>query len=140
MAVLEFSSRRWLVVLFLTLGFTAQLPAQHVFCAEHEGKIYIVDKMHSDRVSIQKDGKTMEVSAKRCALTPVEEYRPAFIAVQDMEVKTTWVSADINTVVHFRAKFETPFVLPDVFVPSGKAPASAGAGKTHAQILYPNAA
>ena len=100
----------------LTLGLTVRLSAQHVLAAEHGGKMYVVDKVRRDWVSIQQDGKVTEVRAKRCALIAVEEYLPAFVAVKDIEVKTTGTTKGINNTFHFRARFESPFVLTDVFV------------------------
>ncbi|MBI2517088.1 MAG: energy transducer TonB [Opitutae bacterium] len=112
--------RRWLVLISLALGWAGSLPAQSVLCVEHKGKVYAVHKVHRDWVTIMVDNKPVEIVAKRCGLQSVEEFMPVFISVNNIEVKTSYLTTntggELNNDFHFRAKFTSPYVLRDVFL------------------------
>ncbi len=111
---------RWLAWFLFVVGSVGRLAAQHALCVEYKGKVYPVQKVHRDWVTISVDGKPVQFVAKASALLPVEEYLPVFIAVKEAEAKSTYLSLTsgqaINNDFHFEAEFSSPFALTDVFL------------------------
>jgi TonB family protein len=105
----------------LFTALVSPLTAQNLLYVEHGDKPLLVRSARGTRPYVEVDGKLVAASGTRFALKKVEEYLPVFIAVRDIEARTTYMavagSADrLNHEFHFRARFETPYWLADVFI------------------------
>jgi TonB family protein len=105
----------------LFTALVAPLAAQNLLYVEHGGKMCLVRSARGARPYVEVDGKLVAASGNRVVLQKVEEYLPVFIAVRDVEVRTTYMgmvgtAQELNKEFHFRAKFETPYQLDNVFI------------------------
>ncbi len=105
----------------LFTALAAPLAAQNLLYVEHDGKMCRVHSARGVRPYVEVDGKLVAASGNRVVLRKFEEYLPAFVAVRDVDVRSTYMgvigTADtLNKEFHFRAKFETPYQLDDVFI------------------------
>jgi TonB family protein len=115
------SFRHAFAALLLFTALVSPLAAQNLLYVEHDDKPLLVRSARGTRPYVEVDGKLVAASGKRFALKKVDEYLPVFIAVRNVEVSTTYMgvadSADrLNHEFHFRARFETPYLLDDVFI------------------------
>jgi len=104
-------------MLLCALALTA--PAQNVLFVEHEGKPCLVVGASDLNPRIEVNGKVVDVRGRRFALKSVEEYLPYFIAVRNLQVRSTYDlgdSSEINHEMHFNASFEAGYKLDDVFL------------------------
>jgi TonB family protein len=107
----------------ILLGWAAViLPgfAQSVLFVEHRGKMQPVIAARDSLPVIMEDGKRISVRTDKFAMAKVEEFSPAFVAVQDVRVRDSYLQlsggGDINHTFEFNAQFESAYVLKDVFV------------------------
>ncbi len=111
-----------LLLLTLAANLAVPLVAQSVFCVEHRGKACVVRKMQRARPFVMENGKLVTATAERSGLVPAPEFLPIFIAVRGLEVKWSYVqlvgrmSGDINHELQFKADFESPYRLSNVFL------------------------
>ncbi len=114
-----FLRRVWPVLLLLT-ALPARLAAQNLLFVEYEGKPCLVRGARGNRPCIEVDGKRIDVPGNRLALKKVDEYLPAFIAVRDLDMRTTYMTVDgagqMNNELKFNAGLEAPYELEDVFL------------------------
>lgn len=114
--------KRWLMA-GLVGGATIALPAQSVLCVEKDGKAAVVRAVHNSHPMLLENGKLGSHSrGARAALVEAKEFLPYFVAVRDLEVKSSYLelhangsSGDVNNQFEFRARFESPFALREVF-------------------------
>ena len=113
----------WRRMAFITaiLGglLAGPLAAQNVLLTEHDGKFCPVVRARLHAPYVLADGKEVPEMGQRYALQKVEEYLPLFVAVRNLEVKMHWLNVEgssINNEFLFRAQFETPYNLDNVFI------------------------
>ncbi len=97
------------------------LHAQNVVFTESGGKLQIVRGASGARPVIVLDGKRIAIEGYRLGLKPVETFLPVFISVRNVDVQTSYgvvedTASPINNELHFRARFESPYALDNVFV------------------------
>lgn len=102
-------------------ALVSTVAAQNVLLVEYGGKTLLVRGADGIRPKVEIEGKLVAVPGYRFALRQVEEYLPVFISVRNMEVRTTYsnvvgTASEVNHEFHFRARFETPYRLDDVYV------------------------
>ena len=109
--------------LLLLFTLVTPLPAQSRLYALHSGdkSYHAVHQVIRGEPYFLQEGKLVEATGKSLALKPVPEYLPLFIAVHDLNTHTesihlTDVGTDINNQFNFSAKFESSFLLDDVFL------------------------
>jgi TonB family protein len=106
----------------LLLPFLAPpLAAQHVLVAEDGGKMLLVCGANGTVPCVEKEGKVVPITPHGFALRSVPEYLPVYVAVRNVNVRTTYMSTQSGTGqfsndFHFNADFETSYRLKDVFV------------------------
>lgn len=107
------------MALLLVMGLASQLRAQNLLYVEEGQKLCLVRSARGTEPYIKVDGRLIPASGDRFALKKTEEFLPMFISVRDVEVWTTYLhfkESAINNEFHFKAKFETPYRLDDVFI------------------------
>lgn len=109
------------MALALGLVVAGSLRAQNMLLVEYEGRAAIVRGAAGARPVIEQDGRQQVIRANRFALKPVEEYVPVFVAVREPNVTsytttTEDAGAEFNNELRYRAWFESPFGLENVFV------------------------
>jgi TonB family protein len=114
------------VGLGLGVAWVAPLGAQcRLYVLEPDGNYHQVLQADEDQPFIAAEGKLVAAKGRRFALSKVDEYLPAFVAVEDKDVGTSFVMpvgaqppglVKINNAFHFRAKFASPFLLENVFL------------------------
>ena len=107
----------------LVLALAAPLSAQNRLYALHAGdkNYHAVHKVIRGEPYFLQDGKLVEASGKSLALKPVPEYLPALIVVHDLTTQAESlpmgdVGTNLNNQLKFSAKFESSFLLDDVFL------------------------
>ena len=95
--------------------------AQTILVTSHEGKTLPVVAAKDMRPYVEVDGKRVLSQGARFGVRPVKEFLPVFVKVRGLKVTTSSIEmADtgsrINNEFHFRANFESPFSLKDVFL------------------------
>src|ERR1700694_1270263 len=112
--------RRVLPVLAFLGMLAAPLVAQNILLAERDGKFFAVRSARSNRPMVQVDGKMVTADGRRFALKKTEEYRPEFVDVRDLDVKTQYLNltggVELNHDFIFYAVVVTPYYLDDVFI------------------------
>jgi TonB family protein len=113
--------RRLAVALALWVAFRPSLAAQNVLLTEHGGQILVVRGASGLRPVVELEGKRTVSSGYRLGLRPVEEFLPVFVSVRNVQVTTSFITVadsggEINNELHFRASFESTFLLDNVFV------------------------
>ncbi|MDD2762685.1 MAG: energy transducer TonB [Opitutaceae bacterium] len=108
-------------VALLFASLVSPLTAQQLLFAEYGGKMCLVRRVRDTRPCVEVDGKLVVASGNRYALRKVEEYLPVFISVRNLNVRTTSMgvvgsAAQLNQEFHFKARFESPYQLDDVFI------------------------
>jgi TonB family protein len=102
------------------LGLLAgPLAAQNILLAELDGKFIAVRKARDNRPFVEVDGKLVLADGGRFALRKIDEFRPEFIDVRNLQVKTRHVNVNGSELNHeflFNAAVETPYYLDDVFL------------------------
>ncbi len=104
----------------LTAGLgTVALQAQSYLVIEDKGQVKVVRKISNLDMYVEDNGQLKSKRAIRSGLTPAPEFLPVFVAVRDIEVHTSALNfnggSTINNEFHFRAAFESPYLLEDVF-------------------------
>jgi TonB family protein len=101
-------------------GLAVSARAQHLLVVEHDGKPCLVVGAEETRPRIELNGKVVAVRGSRFALRTVGEYLPFFVAVRDLEARSSYNSVNgadaINNQFHFRATLETAYRLENVFL------------------------
>lgn len=106
----------------LGLGLIAPAFSQNILLTEYKGKPVPVRSAHNGAAMIEVDGKRVAANSNKFALKKVDEFRPAFITVRDLQARTTHVeltgaaTGDVNHALEFRAGFESAYPLKDVFI------------------------
>lgn len=100
---------------------TGQLLAQAALGVEHGGKVYPVHRVVRGHAYIKLGDKELAVNPIRSMLVPQPEFRPVFVSVRDLEVKTSRLSLvgtgnEINNEFHFNATFASSYHLQDPFL------------------------
>lgn len=95
--------------------------AQHVLLADNDGQMSLVSRADGIRPCVERQGKLVPITTRGFALQEVQEYAPFFVTVRDVAVRTSYTmdsggAGEFNNDFHFNATFETPYLLPDVFV------------------------
>ena len=112
-------ARGLLFGLILFVAISDRLAAQNVLLALHEGKACPVVAAWNNRPMVEIDGKRVEADWRRLALHKTDEFLPVFIGINGLRVGSSHLNAmgkAINNEWHFRAWFETPYRLNDVFL------------------------
>jgi TonB family protein len=112
-------SRQVLLALAALAALAGRLAAQNVLFTEYDGKFLPVVRARGTQPFVEVAGKQVAAYGHRFALQKTEEYLRFFVAVRNVEVKTTYLDAsgsEMNHDFHFRAWLETPYWLDDVFV------------------------
>lgn len=103
----------------LLFALTGRSAAQNVLLALHDGKACPVVAAWKNRPMIEIDGKRVEAEGRRLALHKTDEFLPVFIGINGLRVGSSHLNAmgkAINNEWHFRAWFETPYRLNEVFL------------------------
>jgi TonB family protein len=113
--------RRAGVFLLIFITLAPALVAQSLLLVKHGDKSLVVRAAHGLNPCVEIDGKITSLSENRFALLPVEEYLPIFIAVRNLTVNTHALNligsgSTINHELNFKASFEAPYRLDDVFL------------------------
>lgn len=95
--------------------------AQSILVTEYRGKTYPVVGAREMHPIIEVDGKRVSATGDRYGLRKVPEFLPAFVTVSALDVHTSSINlvdngSMINNEFHFRANFESPYALEDVFL------------------------
>lgn len=112
---------RLLSPLLVIIPLAAQpLAAQHVLVAEEGGKMFVVCAASGTKPCVKKDGEVVMIVPHSFALREVPEYLPAYVAMRNVNVRSTYWSTRSGTGqfsndIHFDADFETSYRLTDVF-------------------------
>ncbi len=114
---------RYLVSLVACFCILApSMRAQNVLYARHKEKMYLVVSARGSRPFVQDNGKLVSVAQNTpLALRHIDEFLPAFIAVRRMEARTTYMgftdgAGTVNHTFEFKAEFESPYHLENVFM------------------------
>lgn len=112
-------SRAPFVAALCTIG--APVVAQHVVMAQYEKALVPVRKVDGTRPQVEVDGRLVDVPATRLALTKVAEYKPLFVSVRNLRVESAHLEQidggrELNHTFRFRADFESPYRIDDVFL------------------------
>lgn len=107
-----------MVLLLLT---ASAATAQSVLCVEYKGQPVFVEKIRNGRIHVMDQGKLVSLKSDRCVLAPAHEYLPAVVEVKDIEVKTSYVGmrssgGKVNNEFHFRATFQSQYLLEDAYL------------------------
>jgi TonB family protein len=96
------------------------LAAQNVLYVEYDGKPCLVQSAKGLQPCIEINGKLTSVNGHRFALKKIDEYLPVFIAVRNLNVRSTYDTVNgtgqMNNLMMFNASFETSYRLDDVFL------------------------
>ena len=115
------SAWRPLLCLFLLGGISGSAFAQSALCVEHKGKACPVLKVVRGRAFIKEGDKLVPVEPLRTVLVPQPEFLPYFVAVRNLEVKTSYLrsvqmAGEINNEFHFNATFESAYHMENPFL------------------------
>lgn len=115
------SSRRLLAACFLTMAAVGSLLAQSALVVEYKGKPYPVTRVARSFAYIEVDGKEVAAKPTRIQLTPQPEFRPLFVSVRNLEVRTSvlkemYSGNEMNNEFHFNATFESSFHMKNPFL------------------------
>lgn len=108
--------------LLLALLAAPAAVGQKALYAEHKGEFRVVRRVVRNNPYVDDGtGKLIEASGTRMGLAPVPSFVPVYVSVRHLKVEThALVLADsgsqINKEFSFRAEFEAPYPLKDVFV------------------------
>jgi len=120
----ERPSGRWqnpVCLLLLLVGLLVRLEAQTALYVQDGAETRLVQAFLRERPLVEKNGKLVEPSGKRCALQKVEEYLPIQIAVRDWQVHTSQLEVigtgdTLNKTISMGGELESPTDLDRVFV------------------------
>jgi hypothetical protein len=109
------------LLLFILCVVATRLVGQHALMVPHGDGVAPVRKVEGTRPQIEIAGKLIDVPGERLALVKVPEYLPLFVSVRNPQVGTSHVEVigdgrELNRTFRFRAEFESPYGLDDVFV------------------------
>ena len=115
------SGRRLLAAGFLAVAAAGPVLAQSALVVEYKGKPYPVTRVTRSFAYIEVDGKEVAAKPMRTQLAPQPEFRPLFVSVRNLEVKTSVLKMmqsgnEINNEFHFNATFESSFHMKDPFL------------------------
>jgi len=102
-------------------AFSGTAYAQSILVTEYRGKTYPVVAARGMHPIVEVDGKRVSATGDRYGLRNVPEFLPAFVTVSALDVHTSSINlvdngSMINNEFHFRADFESPYSLEDVFL------------------------
>lgn len=102
-------------------GLLTPLAAQSILVVEHNKKPTPVVSARDSRPFVEENGKLVAANGERFALPKVAEFLPVFIAVRNVNVRTSSVElvgsgSQINNQFEFRSTFESAYPLDDVFL------------------------
>lgn len=109
-------------VLFLALFAVPAVFGQQALYAEHKGGFRMVRRVVRNNPYVDDGtGKLVEASGTKMGLAPVPSFVPVYVSVRHLKVETHALvmmdsGAQINKEFTFRAEFEAPYPLKDVFV------------------------
>ncbi|MFI5336161.1 MAG: energy transducer TonB [Opitutales bacterium] len=108
------------LLFFLSLP-APRLSAQSELCVEHNGKSYIVHKMHGSYPYVLEQGKLVAEMSHHLWLSPAPEFLPVFVTVTDWKVNTSGkrkisTGEDFSHEFHFQGAFTSFYTLHDVFL------------------------
>jgi TonB family protein len=113
--------RRSALLLLALLALARPAGAQHVLLAEDGGQMYLVCSANGAKPRVQKDGKVVLIDPQGFALREVPEFAPVFVAIRNVNVRSTVASSgggggQVNNDFYFTADFKSDSLLTDVFV------------------------
>ncbi len=97
----------------------APLAAQNVLFTDLDGKFVAVRKARFNNPYVEMDGKLAVADGRKYVLQKAPEYRPEFIDVRNLEVKSRYLNvtgSEINHEFILGAQLKTPYRLDDVFI------------------------
>ena len=117
-------SGRWqnpVCLLLLLVCLLVRLEAQTALYVQDGAETRLVQAFLRERPLVEKNGKLVEPSGKRCALQKVEEYLPLQIAVRDWQVHTSQLEVigtgdTLNKTISMGGELESSTDLDRVFV------------------------
>lgn len=98
------STREAEFFLFL-LGTLSPAPAQNALYAEHHRKMLLVHGARANHPLVEEDGHHVVAPTAKFLLKRIEEYRPVFVSVKDLQISGTQGSVE----------FESAYSLENVF-------------------------
>lgn len=111
---------RALVAAGIVAGSVGAARAQSALCVERDGRPTVVRQVRDGVPYVEEQGRLVAASGERGALMPVEEFTPVFVAVRDLTARAVETlgagGGSFNATLEFNARFETPFLLENVFV------------------------
>jgi TonB family protein len=99
--------------------FAAPLAAQSLLYTEHEGQMHLVRAARGIQPLVKVNDKLVAGFGRKFILQKTDEYLPLTVFLSDVEVKTAGLNVSglrMNNSFSFRAMFEAPFELPNVFL------------------------
>ena len=108
-------------LLLLLVCLLVRLEAQTALYVQDGAETRLVQAFLRERPLVEKNGKLVEPSGKRCALQKVEEYLPIQIAVRDWQVHTSQLEVigtgdTLNRTISMGGELESSTDLDRVFV------------------------
>ncbi len=97
----------------------APLAAQSLLYTEHEGQMHLVRGARGIQPMVKVNDKLVASFGRKYILQKTDEYLPLTVFLNDVEVKTGGLNVSgrrMNSSFSFRAVFEAPFDLPNVFL------------------------
>lgn len=91
--------------LLLLLGTSAPATAQNALYAEHHGKLLLVHGARANHPLVEENGHHVAAPTAKFLLKRIEEYRPVFVAIKDLQISGSQGSAE----------FESAYSLENVF-------------------------
>jgi TonB family protein len=118
---LSFRVVRALVATLVTSIVPSIVVAQSILVTEHKGKPFPVVGAKGMRPYVEIDGKRVVGDGMKFGLKKVSDFLPVFVKVRGLKVSTSSLNlvnsgAQLNNEFHFRADFESPYSLKDVFL------------------------
>jgi TonB family protein len=108
-------------LLLLASCLTGTVFGQSILITQYGGKNYPVVAAKDMRPYVEIDGKRVLAQGAKFGIKPIEDFLPVFVKVREMKVQTSSIDlvdtgSKINNEFHFRAHFESPYSLEDVFL------------------------
>lgn len=113
--------RRFALLLLALVVLARPAAAQHVLLAEDAGQMYLVCGAIEAKPRVQKGDKAVLIDPQGYALREVPEFAPVFVAIRNVDVRSSVTSSSngggqMNNDFFFTADFESDTLLTDVFV------------------------
>jgi TonB family protein len=119
LAVVHPTAHRLLGLLLMAGLSAARLSGQNLLYTEHEGQMHLVRGARGIQPLVKVGDKLVAGFGRKFILQKTDEFLPLTVFLRDVDVGTGVINVSgthVDNSFHFRAIFEAPYELPNVFL------------------------